>query len=123
MSEKNYAWQVNFKDDELSLFNLVGYEHTDEEYDRVIRTFANNYAKIESAKNIVRAKSVLKESLGATPVAQPRTQSAPADGAKACKHGEMQFRVSKPDAPKPWKGYFCPSPKGTSDQCEPQFIR
>ena len=123
MTDKAYAWQVNIKKENGSLINLVGYEHTDEEYDKVMRTFSNNYSKIEAVENIVNIKNVLKETLGATPVEQPRTQSSPNDGAKTCKHGEMQFRKSKPDAPKPWKGYFCPSPKGTPDQCEPQFIR
>ncbi len=23
----------------------------------------------------------------------------------------------------PWKGYMCPTPKGTADQCDPVFIR
>ena len=123
MTDKEYAFQINIKKNEIgSLYNLVGYEHTDEEYDRVLRTFTNNYLKIEAVENIINAKSVLKESLSATPVEQPRTQSASADGAKACKHGEMTFRTGK-SAKGPWKGYFCPSPKGTADQCEPQFIR
>ena len=44
-------------------------------------------------------------------------------GAYTCKHGAMTFRQSKPGAPKEWKGYFCPTPQGTADQCEPKFLR
>ena len=51
-----------------------------------------------------------------------RTSSASAEGKKTCKHGEMTFRTGQ-SAKGAWKGYFCPSPKGTADQCEPQFIR
>jgi len=41
-----------------------------------------------------------------------------------CKHGEMTYRegVSKTSG-KAWKGYFCPTPKGTQDQCPPEWIR
>lgn len=52
------------------------------------------------------------------PVAQP----APAAGSRTCKHGNMTFREGV-GAKGPWKGYFCPTPKGTPDQCSPQFIR
>jgi hypothetical protein len=47
---------------------------------------------------------------------------APSSG-PACKHGPMQFRESKPGAAKAWRAYFCPTPKGTPDQCEPQWIK
>lgn len=41
---------------------------------------------------------------------------------KTCKHGNMSFK-SGTGAKGPWKGWFCPSPKGTPDQCQPIFIR
>ena len=39
-----------------------------------------------------------------------------------CKHGE---RVSKSGTSKtgtPWTGLFCPTPKGTPDQCAPEWV-
>lgn len=42
--------------------------------------------------------------------------------AKRCAHGIMTKRQGQ-GAKGPWKGYMCPSPKGTPDQCEPVFIR
>lgn len=40
----------------------------------------------------------------------------------SCKHGVLVWREGQ--GPKgPWKGYFCPSPKGTPDQCSPKFVR
>ncbi len=42
--------------------------------------------------------------------------------AKKCHHGVMTKRQGA-GAKGPWKGYMCPSPKGTPDQCEPVFIR
>ena len=56
------------------------------------------------------------------PAAQPVAVTS-TGGAYTCKHGGMTFRQSKPGAPKEWKGYFCPTPQGTADQCEPKFLR
>lgn len=38
-----------------------------------------------------------------------------------CVHGE-RVRRSGNGARGEWVGYFCPTPKGTPDQCSPQFI-
>ncbi|WP_439377872.1 hypothetical protein [Amycolatopsis lexingtonensis] len=63
---------------------------------------------------------------------QGRPQGKPegADGPPAdvepkfCKHGEMVFRSGFSEAKqKTWKGFFCPTPKGTPDQCKAQFLR
>lgn len=64
------------------------------------------------------------------PAAQPQAQSrppqqqAPSGEGKTCNHGEMIFRsgVSQKTG-KPWKGFFCPTPKGTPGQCDAQFVR
>lgn len=55
---------------------------------------------------------------------RPPQQSAPSGESKSCKHGDMIFRsgVSQKTG-KPWKGFFCPTPKGTPDQCQAEFIR
>lgn len=37
-----------------------------------------------------------------------------------CKHGEMTPRSGEKNG-KPWSGMFCPTPKGTPDQCQPIF--
>lgn len=41
---------------------------------------------------------------------------------RSCVHGAMTPR-SGSGAKGPWKGYFCPTPKGTPDQCSAQFIQ
>jgi hypothetical protein len=40
-----------------------------------------------------------------------------------CKHGARTYRESKPGATRAWRAYMCPTPKGTPDQCEPNFIK
>ena len=37
-----------------------------------------------------------------------------------CAHGSMRWNQSKPDAPKPWAGYFC-SEKIKEKQCKPTW--
>ena len=53
-----------------------------------------------------------------TPAAQPAASAAP-----SCHHGPLVYREAKPGSGKSWRGYFCPSPKGTPDQCPPQFLK
>ena len=52
----------------------------------------------------------------------PPAASTPVAGGRECKHGTMTYRTGQ-GAKGPWKGYFCPTPKGTPDQCSPQFVR
>lgn len=60
--------------------------------------------------------------LGATPVASQTFTPSTAPVARSCKHGEMTKRTGS-GAKGPWKAFMCPSPKGTPDQCEPQWVR
>ncbi|QSN49021.1 hypothetical protein [Mycobacteroides abscessus] len=49
-------------------------------------------------------------------------QSAPGGDTRQCKHGEMQYKTGSKNG-RTWKGFFCPSPKDTPDQCSPEFLR
>jgi hypothetical protein len=115
-------FQINVKTSQGSLVNLYFYSYDEEEIKGALEVAANVTPEINAIETLYNAQGVLKQALGATPVEQSTTKSAPASGGKACKHGEMTFR-SGTSAKGPWKGHFCPSPKGTPDQCEPQFIR
>lgn len=61
---------------------------------------------------------------------QPTTPPPAAQGfggqgaAPRCLHGERTFRsgVSKATG-KAWQAWFCPTPKDTPGQCEPDFLR
>ncbi|SHS89104.1 hypothetical protein [Mycobacteroides abscessus] len=69
---------------------------------------------------------------GSTPApaatAQPQSnvpagaQSAPGGDTRQCKHGEMQYKTGSKNG-RTWKGFFCPTPKDTPDQCSPEFLR
>ena len=43
-----------------------------------------------------------------------------AETVPACSHGSMRWNQSKPDAPKPWAGYFC-NEKIKEKQCKPTW--
>lgn len=73
--------------------------------------------------SLMEAASNVAAGLNAAPTTH--TAYAPPTGApsgRVCKHGPMTKR-SGAGAKGPWKGWMCPSPKGTPDQCDPIFIR
>jgi hypothetical protein len=114
--------QLNFKTSQGTLVNIYLYSYDEDEIRTALGAIANVTPDINAVETLYNAQGALREALNATPVEAPRATNASASGSKTCKHGEMTFRTGQ-SAKGPWKGYFCPSPKGTADQCEPQFIR
>ena len=85
----------------------------------VITTMATS---IEGAPSFEQAVSNVSTALGATPVAPQTFTPSTAPTGRTCKHGPMTKR-SGTSAKGPWKGYMCPTPKGTPDQCDAVFLR
>ena len=54
------------------------------------------------------------------PKAPPAQASAPSGSDKMCIHGAMVKRTGN-GAKGEWRAFFCPTPKGTADQCSPTF--
>lgn len=54
--------------------------------------------------------------------AHPTQGAQLAPASRSCQHGTLTPRTGS-GAKGPWKGFFCPSPKGTPDQCSPVFIQ
>lgn len=74
------------------------------------------------------AGKTFRDAAPAAPAAQntstPAARQAAPEGGKMCNHGAMVFRSGvSASTGKPWKGYFCPTPRGTADQCSPEFVR
>ena len=87
--------------------------------DAVITTMA---VSIEGAPiTVEQAVNNVTASIPATVVSQTTTPSTAPTG-RSCKHGPMTKRQGA-SAKGPWKGYMCPTPKGTPDQCEPVFLK
>ena len=90
--------------------------------ENLISTMASS---VEGAPTTIEsAVANLAQGLGARPVSSPTQTFTPSTGpsGKTCKHGEMTKRTGA-GAKGPWKAFMCPSPKGTPDQCEPEWIR
>jgi len=65
------------------------------------------------------------DTLGGTSVpAQEYTQPAPVAsiGGRGCAHGKMTAIQGMGKDGKPYKGYFCPAPKGAFDKCKNQYV-
>lgn len=56
----------------------------------------------------------------------PAQEYAPAPvatlGGRACAHGKMTAIQGMGKDGKPYKGYFCPAPKGAFDKCKNQYV-
>jgi hypothetical protein len=122
MATEGTKFQVNFKLADGTLINIYATDST--ELETGLASIQDSAALINSVSaSLTSAGAVraLAAGLGATPVAAPAQSSVIEEG--HCKHGKLVYRTSKPGAPKEWKGWFCPSPQGTPDQCAPKFLR
>ena len=54
------------------------------------------------------------------PVAPPAAVAGPGD--RTCSHGVMVKRTGESEKG-PWRAFFCPTPKGTPDQCKAIFVK
>lgn len=111
------ALQINYKLSDGTLVNLYA---KDQAHLESLLTSISDLSTLITATsaalgvNATPAANVAyaKQALGAEQIA--------AD--KVCKHGHMLFKEGQ-GAKGPWKGWFCPAPKGTPDQCQPVFVR
>jgi hypothetical protein len=138
MSEKNYV--LNVKTKAGTIFTVRG--DTYQEFLTNVNTAVDAavevpIATLESALLVSSPVATVMNAVGgtvidATPTAQfapvppPVTPSAfnPLTGSavKQCVHGEMTKREGSGQWG-PYKAYYCPTPKGTADQCKPVYVK
>jgi hypothetical protein len=88
--------------------------------EKVITTMATS---IEGVPSFEQAVATVTASIPGTAEVPPRTSTpSTAPVGRSCKHGPMTKREGS-SAKGPWKGYMCPTPKGTPDQCDAIFLR
>jgi len=83
----------------------------------------------QAVANVVNAFNGTATVVTAPPVAPPVPPAIPPAAPPAsnastpvCSHGEMIGRKGS-GAKGEWRGFFCPTPKGTPDQCSPKFAQ
>lgn len=137
MASESTKLQVNFKLADGTLINLYAddaaeLEHQLGDIADLALLISNTSKSFSGQGNFQGAVNQLSAGLGATVIGEPPvgytvTPATPVSplsfGISECKHGARTYRESKPGAPKAWKGYFCPTAKGTVDQCEPNFAK
>jgi len=136
MAEKNYV--VNVKTKNNTIFTVRG--DTAEELNSNITDVINFSVSdlvlaleelfLEVKPPAPSSVDIVANALGATVIeatnfapVPPPVATAPVSvaGQRMCQHGPMVTRKGT-GAKGEWKGYFCPTPKGTPDQCTPQWI-
>lgn len=130
MSEKP-KYQINFKLSSGDLINLYA-DNADELAEQLsyIQGLAGQITTVSktlngSASHPSASSNVVAAFPGAQVTAVTHHTPAPtvAGGVDQCKHGARTYRESKPGTARPWRAWMCPTPKGTPDQCEPNFIK
>jgi hypothetical protein len=117
--------QVNYKLADGTLVNIYAVDVKDLETS--LNDIAMNASLIRATATDLgsapaSAVNMVQQQMGGQVVSQSAPSSTVIEEGN-CKHGKLVYRTSKPGAPKEWKGWFCPSPQGTPDQCAPKFIR
>ena len=116
--------QVNYKLADGTLINI--YAENVKDLETSLADIAMNASLIRATATDLGASSavgLVQQQMGGQVVSQTSAPSSTVIEEGNCKHGKLVYRTSKPGAPKEWKGWFCPSPQGTPDQCAPKFIR
>lgn len=103
---------------EQNLMAIVGADNTANLMDEMSRSLTGVADTRAAVANVVAAFPGATVDHTAHPVGNANTSPA----SRSCVHGVMTKREGS-GAKGPWKGFMCPTPKGTADQCEPIFIR
>ena len=138
MTEKNYVVNVKTKAGTIVTVRADTAEQLNNNITEFINFGANDsILALEELFTVAQpsAVDVVSNALGATvvsttplpptsgfaPVPPPVSATPSVAGQRVCSHGPMVTRKGN-GAKGEWKGYFCPTPKGTADQCSPQWV-
>ena len=125
MATEGTKLQVNFKTPDGSLINVYASDAADlEKQLTTIQDTASLIASVSASLGTTSAVATVTTIAGGTVISQPSQQVAQSAsyGNNSCKHGARTQRNGvNAKTGKPWVGYFCPTPKGTPDQCDPVF--
>lgn len=106
------------------MLNLRGDTVEDVEaiFDAVLANDSEFLVKAAEVGTILRSVSVVNEGLSVVQNDAPAASGEPAPVATlhVCQHGKRTRREGS-GRKGPWVGWFCPRPKGSADQCDPEW--
>ena len=85
----------------------------------VLQDLAETADLFATAYRVVKGLNAPETTVAVEQAAQQNTQPSAGSG-KFCPHGQRTYR-SGTSSRGAWTGYFCPLPKGSPDQCKPEF--
>lgn len=91
----------------------------DVEFVNLVRAASNAATVLAGGETPAPAAAPAAPAAWDAPAAVPPTFGAAAT--QMCDHGPMTARTGV-GAKGPWRGWFCPTPKGTPGQCKAQFV-
>lgn len=94
------------------------------ELEAAVRGASTPVAPVMSAQAVATALSGNIIETGTTIPGQEYTQPAPTPtiGGRSCPHGKMTAIQGMGKDGRPYKGWFCPAPKGAFDKCKNQYV-
>jgi hypothetical protein len=141
MAEKNYVINVKTKAGTIFTVRADSATELNTNVQDVIDNATNHYvvALEELLLDSYKANPIalVEQTLGATVISETpiepapafapkpppaQTTTSPSVGDKTCVHGVMIRRTGE-SAKGEWRAFFCPTPKGTANQCQAEFAK
>ena len=110
--------------DQIVAHSIAAIASAAQELESAVRFAGAPTAPAPSVQSVAAALGGNIIETGTTIPAQEYAQPAPVAtlGGRACAHGKMTAIQGMGKDGKPYKGYFCPAPKGAFDKCKNQYV-
>ena len=110
--------------DQIVAHSIAAIASAAQELESAVRFAGAPSAPAPSVQSVAAALGGNIIETGTTIPAQEYAQPAPVAtlGGRACAHGKMTAIQGMGKDGKPYKGYFCPAPKGAFDKCKNQYV-
>ena len=110
--------------DQIVAHSIAAIASAAQELESAVRFAGAPAAPAPSVQSVAAALGGNIIETGTTIPAQEYAQPAPVAtlGGRACAHGKMTAIQGMGKDGKPYKGYFCPAPKGAFDKCKNQYV-
>ena len=110
--------------DQIVANSIAAIASAAQELETAVRGASAPVAPAPTAQSVAAALGGNIIETGTTIPAQEYAQPTPMAtlGGRACAHGKMTAIQGMGKDGKPYKGYFCPAPKGAFDKCKNQYV-